>query len=304
VRLLKTRRQKVEHVEFGASGELLAQGYKECLLWTNPLNSEPATVISRKPCGDAQFCSNGDIVIQIYDGSGIHLVRGSDRRWDHVMEWPQNGFGHVVVSLVKPLFLVKDVVGLYGYAIESGGARLLWHVPVLFSDHSPSAVFRRSGSQLITCENRGGYLDDRWQERLFLVVRDGLTGHVEQEMSVRTPLVNQPACVSPDDIWLATARTAHIRILDLSADMLPVVKVIRNTGPLHFTAVAFHPSGHYLAATSNDATVKLYDTSNWQVARTFTWDVGRMRSIAFSPDGTLAAAGSDTGQIVVWDVDG
>jgi WD40 repeat protein len=39
------------------------------------------------------------------------------------------------------------------------------------------------------------------------------------------------------------------------------------------------------------------------VARTFTWDIGRMRSIAFSPDGALAAAGGDTGKVVVWDVD-
>jgi hypothetical protein len=27
----------------------------------------------------------------------------------------------------------------------------------------------------------------------------------------------------------------------------------------HFTGLAFHPSGRFLAATSNDATVKLYD---------------------------------------------
>ena len=59
----------------------------------------------------------------------------------------------------------------------------------------------------------------------------------------------------------------------------------------------------FLAATSNDATVKLYDTSIWALAKTYTWNIGRLRSIAFSPDGLLAAAGSDTGKIVVWDVD-
>ncbi len=81
------------------------------------------------------------------------------------------------------------------------------------------------------------------------------------------------------------------------------VRVVENDNKKHFTGIAFHPSGRYLAATSNDATVKLYDTTTWEVARTFTWEIGRMRSIAFSPDGTLAAAGSDTGKVVVWDVD-
>jgi WD40 repeat protein len=71
----------------------------------------------------------------------------------------------------------------------------------------------------------------------------------------------------------------------------------------HFTSLAFHPSGRFLAATSNDATVRLYDTSNWALATTYTWDIGRMRSVAFSPDGLLAAAGSDTSRVVVWDVD-
>lgn len=76
-----------------------------------------------------------------------------------------------------------------------------------------------------------------------------------------------------------------------------------NDNRKHFTAIAFHPSGRYLAATSNDATVKLYDTDTWQLAKTFEWNVGRLRSVAFSPDGALAAVGSDTGKIVVWDVD-
>jgi WD40 repeat protein len=79
--------------------------------------------------------------------------------------------------------------------------------------------------------------------------------------------------------------------------------VAGNRRTKHFTDLAFHTSGKFLAATSNDQTVKLFDTMTWEVARTFTWDIGRMRSVAFSPDGTLAAAGGDTGQVVVWDVD-
>ena len=82
-----------------------------------------------------------------------------------------------------------------------------------------------------------------------------------------------------------------------------IPNVVPDSGPKHFTGIAFHPSGRYLAATSNDATVKLYDTATWTVARTFAWDIGRLRSVAFSPDGTRAAVGSDTGKVLVWDVD-
>ena len=71
----------------------------------------------------------------------------------------------------------------------------------------------------------------------------------------------------------------------------------------HFTGLAFHPSGRFLAATSNDNTVKLYDTTTWEMAHAFDWQIGRLRSVAISPDGTLAAAGGDKGKIVVWDFD-
>jgi WD40 repeat protein len=70
-----------------------------------------------------------------------------------------------------------------------------------------------------------------------------------------------------------------------------------------YTGLAYHPSGWFLAATNNDKTVKFIDTTTWQLIRTFTWDIGKMRSIAFSPDGLLAAAGSDKGRVVVWDFD-
>ncbi len=49
--------------------------------------------------------------------------------------------------------------------------------------------------------------------------------------------------------------------------------------------------------------MKLYDVSTWKLGQAFDWGIGRVLSVAFSPDGMLAAAGGDKGKIVVWDVD-
>jgi WD40 repeat protein len=70
-----------------------------------------------------------------------------------------------------------------------------------------------------------------------------------------------------------------------------------------FTCLAFHPTGQYLAATSTDGTVKLFETETWALARTYEWGVGKVQSLALSRDGLLAAAGGEAGKIVVWDVD-
>lgn len=80
-------------------------------------------------------------------------------------------------------------------------------------------------------------------------------------------------------------------------------RVVRNDSRKLFTAAAYHPSGRYLFATSNDATAHVFETATWSRVRRFSWHAGRLRSVAVSPDGTLAAAGTDTGAVVVWDVD-
>lgn len=78
---------------------------------------------------------------------------------------------------------------------------------------------------------------------------------------------------------------------------------VRHPKQKHFTSLAYHCSGRYLATTANDSRVLFYDTANWKVAKTFDWKIGKLRCVAFSPDGALAAVGSDKGQVVVWDVD-
>lgn len=134
-----------------------------------------------------------------------------------------------------------------------------------------------------------------------LAVRAVATGQVLTATDL--DLCDRPVLtVAPDGALAAVAVTRTVFVFT-TGELNRPLRTVRNDSRKHFTAVAFHPSGRYLAAASNDATVKLYDTTTWEVARTFTWDIGRMRSIAFSPDGTLAAAGSDKGKVVVWDVD-
>jgi WD40 repeat protein len=111
-------------------------------------------------------------------------------------------------------------------------------------------------------------------------------------------------------LWLATHPAGdclafptrdRIGLWRLNGPRVPAT--VANTSRSLFTAVAFHPGGKYLAATSNDKTVKFYDTTSWKLAKSYTWAVGKLRAVAFSPDGMLAATVGDTGKIVIWDVD-
>jgi WD40 repeat protein len=144
---------------------------------------------------------------------------------------------------------------------------------------------------------QGGLLSEQIYE---LTVRDPGSGLVVDRVPIPGRTVNE-VLFSPDGEWLLVRAGQSMLVWDASNLHKRPLKV--RGGKKQVTAVAFHPSGRFLAATSNDQTVKLYDTQSWEIAKTYTWDIGRMRSIAFSPDGTLAAAGSDTGKVVVWDVD-
>lgn len=108
--------------------------------------------------------------------------------------------------------------------------------------------------------------------------------------------------VSPDGAWVALH---SLRALHLIPPGDPAAQVqIRNPNRKQITALAFHPSGRYLAVTSNDRTVRFHDReAGWAVSRTYDWNIGKLKSVAFSADGALAAAGGEKGSVVVWDVE-
>jgi WD40 repeat protein len=105
---------------------------------------------------------------------------------------------------------------------------------------------------------------------------------------------------SPNGAILAGTAGIWLRIWDLVADCQVA---LHKRGPKHFQGVSFNADGKFLATVSNDKTVRIWDANTWQEYRTYNWEIGSLLNIAFAPDGLRAAAGSDKGQIVIWDVD-
>lgn len=145
-------------------------------------------------------------------------------------------------------------------------------------------------------------------DRFVTIDRDGLhvhspeTGAVERTVKYPSNYVMTTA-VSPDGSRLAVMGYEKLYVWDTATWGKPVRYAC--AGARRFGAMAFHPTRPLLAAIQAGQTlVKFFDTETWKLAARFAWKLGEMRAVAFSPDGTLAAAGSVTGKIAVWDVDG
>ncbi|VTU00459.1 ribosome assembly protein 4 : WD-40 repeat protein OS=Lyngbya sp. (strain PCC 8106) GN=L8106_17667 PE=4 SV=1: WD40: WD40: WD40: WD40 [Gemmataceae bacterium] len=105
---------------------------------------------------------------------------------------------------------------------------------------------------------------------------------------------------SPDGRYLAGTAGPRLRIWDLEANR---EVALHKRGTKHFQGLSFTADGRFLATVSNDETVRIWDARTWAEHTTFTWQIGRLLNIAFAPDGLRAAAGSDKGQIVIWDAE-
>jgi WD40 repeat protein len=106
---------------------------------------------------------------------------------------------------------------------------------------------------------------------------------------------------TPDESRLAVATGQRVTVWPLAR---PEEK--RLLIPAHGSAVkavGFLPGGNHLLTASLDKLVRVWDTDTGAELRSFDWGIGRVRAVAVSPDGTMCAAGSDDGRLVVWDLD-
>ncbi len=153
-------------------------------------------------------------------------------------------------------------------------------------------------------------LDKYWAEGPFrLEVRDAATKALLGSGEYPYKVEAQQLLFSPDDRQLVGCNAMNLLIWQIpEAGDLGPPRLVRNTTRKNFTGMAYHPTGNYLYVTSNgegkrDATVHVFNTRSWERAEQFVWQLGNLKAVAVSPDGTLAAAGGDRGDIVIWDVD-
>jgi len=69
----------------------------------------------------------------------------------------------------------------------------------------------------------------------------------------------------------------------------------------YVTSVAWSPNGQYLASTSRDNLICLWNVSSGGLLRTLAGHTAWVKSVAWSPDGLLLASGSNDETIRLWD---
>ena len=198
--------------------------------------------------------------------------------------------------VTQHIFHEPSLIGWSGWGVDWEQD---WAIPtVTLSVHTATVCPTGTRLALLTRETRPGRFWD--SNPIQLELRSAVNGIVQAKTKY-LPKYHGPLLFSPDGTQLVGSD--GMTLLLWGVPELGEAKLVRNDTRKHFTSLAYHPSGRHLYATSNDATVHVYDTTTWERVRRFTWELGRLRSVAVSPDGTLAAAGGDKGEVVVWDVD-
>jgi WD40 repeat protein len=105
----------------------------------------------------------------------------------------------------------------------------------------------------------------------------------------------------PDDKTLACIGSRGTVSL---LDMLSRKTIKRVTWHDGMWPIAFSPINAMVAFASgnNRRVIKVLDIESGKVVHTFQGHIGTVRSLSFSPDGTLLASGSDDSSIRIWDV--
>jgi len=107
------------------------------------------------------------------------------------------------------------------------------------------------------------------------------------------------AAVSPDGRWLAVRGVEGLQVRDTADGEL----VLEHAKTCYGYGLAFTPDGTRLVATrvGGQPALEVWTVAGWRHEKPVKSKIGPLKSVAFSPDGGLAAVGGYQGQVAVWD---
>jgi WD40 repeat protein len=304
VRVLKAAEGEVLDLAFSPDGRAVAAGFKHLPvhLWnleaTTPVPVRLQT--DDKYGGGLHFSADGRCLA--WQGAASRRTYNRDTR-----EYAEQSFaGTRVTHGAFPSADGTRVVSwhgmpdfcLMGWRLTDEGWNRTWTVSVADIQVEKPTLSADGGLFAMTARSA---LGERWAENPRRVeVWNATTGKFQNACDYPygyAPILH----FSPDAGQLVGRNDMTLHVWPVPLSGAP--RLVRNDTRKDFTSVAYHPSGRQLYATSNDETVHVFDTTTWERIGRFTWQIGKLKAVAVSPDGMLAAAGGDKGDIVIWDVD-
>ncbi len=300
MQILSGRRTRVEQLAFSHCGRWLAAGYSGGVhVWDT---SNPAAK-PRHPEGPGHnYCSifgfrpNGrlffsDVRKQCHDYDptlpGEHSEPRGELNWGCVLSPDTTRAAEFSSGYAKPSLL--QTWRIDGDGTPTAGAKV-----DLSGTDVTCLAFSPDGTTLATAE-RTRYGPD---PQLVFRAADTLQKLCEVRSVYREPT---QLLYSPDGTKLLLRSGGGFACWNL-AKLEKSPRKAANPGRRHFLSMAFHPGGKLLTV-DNDRLVRVWDTATMKSERTIEWSIGKLHSVAFSPDGTRAAVGSGTGKVLVWDWD-
>jgi WD40 repeat protein len=249
-------------------------------------------------------------------------VSGTDLRWWDI---PANGWNVIRSSRQWMVKLCVSPDGRYLADIDRSNTPAPWRTGLNLHDMrdqsllpamenaiyaAGGAAFSSDGKRLATGHMRlagerqrsfgpllGDYAVNVYE--YVVHVREAPSGNILHSLDGWTQIVSNLG-FSQDGKVLAGTAGGQLRIMDIEGKREIAA---HKRGTKHFQGLSFTAEGSYLVTVSNDETVRVWETRTWQEHTTFNWKIGRLLNIAMAPDGLRAAAGSDSGKIVIWDLE-
>jgi WD40 repeat protein len=305
---LKAAEGEVRDLAFSPDAQAVAAviKYQGVFLW-NLTAHNPVPVrlnADDRDCGGLHFANNGRSVAWLV--SGARRVYDRDTRdtdeQPFAMSQPASELVHSADGArVVSQHAFPDHCLLGWRATDEGWVRT-WSIST--ADLAVERIALSADGRLVAMLTRPAVGSRWWESPLRVEVRDSATAAVR--VTAEFPSL-KPAHLlfSPDTRQLVGFKDMTLIAWSVPENLhsLGQPQIVRNDNRKHFTAMAYHTSGRHLYATSNDATVHIFDTATWERTERFRWQLGSLKAVAVSPDGTLAAAGGDRGDVVIWDVD-